>query len=146
MALNGSGIRTPARLLKISPTTVIEQLKKSSALGTREQNALRTGRALLRASNGGEIAEAEMEQMWSFVQSKKQQLWLWSAIDHRVGKMLAYVLAPPEDAALIQLKHLLAAFGLTYFASRLLASVPPIAGAAMPHAWKSEHAFTAILD
>ena len=87
------------------------------------------------------VAEAEMEQMWSFVQSKKQQLWLWSAIDHGAGKMLAYVLAPTEDAALIQLKHLLAAFGLTYFASRLLASVPPIAGAAMPHAWKSEHAF-----
>jgi transposase-like protein len=29
MAINGSGIRDPARVLKISPTTVIETLKKS---------------------------------------------------------------------------------------------------------------------
>lgn len=31
MALNGSGIRDTARVLKISPTTVIEELKKVSA-------------------------------------------------------------------------------------------------------------------
>jgi len=30
MALNGSGIRDTARVLKISPTTVIEELKKRS--------------------------------------------------------------------------------------------------------------------
>ena len=30
MAVNGSGIRDTARVLKISPTTVIEQLKKKS--------------------------------------------------------------------------------------------------------------------
>lgn len=29
MAMNGSGIRAPARVLRISPTTVIETLKKS---------------------------------------------------------------------------------------------------------------------
>ncbi len=59
--------------------------------------------------------EAEMDEMWSFVQSKKQQRWLWSAIDHRTGKMLAYVLAPHEDAALVKLKQLLHPFGLTHF-------------------------------
>jgi insertion element IS1 protein InsB len=32
MAVNGSGIRDTARVLKISPTTVIEELKKVSAL------------------------------------------------------------------------------------------------------------------
>ncbi len=32
MALNGSGIRDTARVLNISPTTVIETLKKRSAL------------------------------------------------------------------------------------------------------------------
>ena len=32
MAVNGSGIRDTARVLKISPTTVIETLKKRSAL------------------------------------------------------------------------------------------------------------------
>ena len=38
--------------------------------------------------------EAEMDEMWSFVQSKRQQRWLWHAIDHRTGDVLAYVLAP----------------------------------------------------
>lgn len=32
MAVNGSGIRDTARVLKISPTTVIEELKKRSSL------------------------------------------------------------------------------------------------------------------
>jgi hypothetical protein len=32
MVLNGSGIRDPARVLKISPTTVIEELKKERLL------------------------------------------------------------------------------------------------------------------
>jgi insertion element IS1 protein InsB len=61
------------------------------------------------------VDEAQMDEMWSFVESKKQQRWLWSAIDHRSGKMLAYVLAPHEDSALVQLKALLQPFGLTRF-------------------------------
>ncbi len=35
MAVNGSGIRDTARVLGISPTTVIEELKKISSLGSR---------------------------------------------------------------------------------------------------------------
>lgn len=35
MAVNGSGIRDPARVLGISPTTVIEELKKISSTGFR---------------------------------------------------------------------------------------------------------------
>jgi transposase-like protein len=33
MAMNGSGIRDTARVLKVSPTTVIEELKKTLASG-----------------------------------------------------------------------------------------------------------------
>jgi len=40
MAVNGSGIRDTARVLKISPTTVIEELKKTSAATVCEQNAI----------------------------------------------------------------------------------------------------------
>lgn len=68
------------------------------------------------------VDEAEMDEMWSFVRSKKQrriaygiQERLWSAIDHRTGRMLAYVLAPHEDAALVKLKALLQPFGLIHF-------------------------------
>lgn len=61
------------------------------------------------------VEEAEIDQMWSFVQSKKNQRWLWHAIDHRTGQILAYVLAPHEDAAFKQLKQLLAPLALTHF-------------------------------
>jgi len=61
------------------------------------------------------IEEAEMDEMWSFVGSKKQQRWLWHAIDHQTGQVLAYVLAPHTDAALIQLQALLAPFGIEQF-------------------------------
>ena len=63
----------------------------------------------------GRVQEAEMDEMWSFVQSKRQQRWLWHAIDHASGKILAYVLAPHEDSAFVQLKALLQPFGITRF-------------------------------
>jgi transposase-like protein len=40
MAVNGSGIRDTARVLKISPTTVIEELKKTSTTAACKQNAI----------------------------------------------------------------------------------------------------------
>ncbi|MGD1861921.1 MAG: IS1 family transposase [Leptolyngbyaceae cyanobacterium] len=46
------------------------------------------------------VEEAEMDEMWSFVHSKRQQRWRWHAIDHRTGDVLAYVLALHEDQAL----------------------------------------------
>lgn len=63
----------------------------------------------------GCVGAAEMDEMWSFVQSKKQQRWLWHAIDHATGKVLAYVLAPHEDVAFLELKSLLKPFGITRF-------------------------------
>ena len=48
------------------------------------------------------VVEAEMDEMWSFVQKKANQRWLWHAIDHQTGQVLAYVLATHEDDALKQ--------------------------------------------
>jgi transposase-like protein len=45
MALNGSGIRDTARVLRISPTTVIAVLKKSPRDSTRQHRALTSARA-----------------------------------------------------------------------------------------------------
>ena len=33
--------------------------------------------------------EAEMDELWSFVKNKKNQRWLWHAIDHKSGVVLA---------------------------------------------------------
>jgi len=32
-----------------------------------------------------------MDEMWSFVGNKGNPRWLWHAIDHHTGKVLAYV-------------------------------------------------------
>jgi insertion element IS1 protein InsB len=36
------------------------------------------------------VEAAEVDEMWSFVKSKAQQRWLWHAIDHLTGVVLAY--------------------------------------------------------
>ncbi len=53
--------------------------------------------------------------MWSFVARKKQQRWLWHAIDHASGVVLAYVLAPHQEQALVKLVNLLKPFGIKRF-------------------------------
>jgi len=62
-----------------------------------------------------EVREAEMDEMWSFVGYKKQQRWLWHAIDHRTGRVLAYVLATHQDQSLVKPVNLLKPFGIKHF-------------------------------
>lgn len=61
--------------------------------------------------------EAEVDEMWSFVQAKAQQRWLWHAIDRSTGEVLADVLSDHKDTAFVQLKALLEPFGITQFYS-----------------------------
>jgi insertion element IS1 protein InsB len=56
--------------------------------------------------------EAEVDEMWSFVKCKKEPRWLWHAIDHHTGKVLASVFGRRKDEVLLQLKALLEPFGL----------------------------------
>ena len=53
--------------------------------------------------------------MWSFVGSKANQRWLWHAIDHRTGEVLAYVFGKRKDEVFEQLKALLEPFGIQQF-------------------------------
>ena len=57
----------------------------------------------------------EVDEMWSFVGHKKQPRWLWGALDHQTGRILAYVVGRREDQALLQRKALLAPFGIRRF-------------------------------
>jgi insertion element IS1 protein InsB len=61
--------------------------------------------------------EGELDEMWSFVQKKEKQRWLWHAIDHTTGKVLAYVLGERTDNVFLELKDLLEPFGITKFYS-----------------------------
>jgi insertion element IS1 protein InsB len=62
-----------------------------------------------------QVEAAEMDEMWSFVQKKERQRWLWHAIDHQSGAVLAYVLGTHADPVFLQLKQLLAPFGISHF-------------------------------
>ena len=58
---------------------------------------------------------AELDEMWSFVGAKKTERWLWHALDHRTGKVLAYVVGTRKDAVFLKLRALLAPFGITRY-------------------------------
>jgi insertion element IS1 protein InsB len=59
--------------------------------------------------------EAEVDEMWSFVGKKREPRWLWHAIDHRSGYVLAYVFGRRKDEVLLKLKALLEPFGITRY-------------------------------
>ena len=61
--------------------------------------------------------EAELDEMWSFVKSKENQRWLWHAIDHLTGTVLAYVFGSRKDIIFEKLKALLEPFGINRFFS-----------------------------
>lgn len=61
------------------------------------------------------VEEAELDQMWSFVSSKRNPRWLWHAIDRRSGQVLAYVFGRRQDQVFLQLKELLEPFGIKQY-------------------------------
>ena len=58
---------------------------------------------------------SELDEMWSYVGKKAEPRWLWHAIDHHSGTVLAYVFGRRKDAVFLQLKELLAPFSITRF-------------------------------
>ena len=54
-----------------------------------------------------------MDEMWSYVGNKGNQRWLWHAIDHATGKILAYAFGNRKDVVFLKLKELLEPFGIT---------------------------------
>ena len=116
MSLNASGVRDTARVLRISTDTVLSELKK------KEPVLESVNTALLRTLQPDEIVvdiqragEAEMDEMWSFVGKKREPRWLWHAIDHGTGVVLAYVFGRRKDEVFLKLKALLEPFGLTRY-------------------------------
>jgi hypothetical protein len=59
--------------------------------------------------------EAEMDEMWSYVRRKTNPRWLWHAIDHHTGAVLAYVFGRRKDEVFLKLKALLEPFGITHY-------------------------------
>src|SRR5204863_3219462 len=112
---NGSGVRDIVRVLRVSAATVIDvRKKKAPAVKQVNERLLPTldppqVDVILR-----QVDTAEMDEMWSFVGSKSQQRWLWHAIDHHTGQILAYVFGTREDETFLQLKEILVPFGIPH--------------------------------
>ena len=83
MTLNGSGVRDIVRVLRVSSATVIDVLKKKEpALTQVNERVLRTLAPPQVDVSLRQVDAAELDEMGSFVGSKRQQRWLWHAIDH----------------------------------------------------------------
>ena len=54
-------------------------------------------------------------RMWSFVGAEAQERWLWHALDHHTGRVLAYIVGTRKDAVFLKLRALLAPFGITRY-------------------------------
>src|SRR5262249_51472848 len=98
--------------------TVLRELrKKATVLEAVNTTFLRTHNpdAMAAAIERAGEAETEMDEMWSFVGNKGNPRWLWHAIDHYTGKVLAYVFGRRKDDVFLRLKALLEPFGLTRY-------------------------------
>jgi insertion element IS1 protein InsB len=53
--------------------------------------------------------------MWSFVQKKNNQRWLWLAIDHNTRAVLAFTFGQRKDEVFRKLKTMLQSLGINRF-------------------------------
>jgi IS1 family transposase len=102
MTLNGSGVRDIARVLHISPTTVLAVLRQAAAQTPEPRVPPR-------------ILALEMDEQWSFVQSKKQQYWLWYGLNRHTGHIPAFVLGRRTNASCHKLCRKLAPCQVRHF-------------------------------
>ena len=62
-----------------------------------------------------EVEDVELDEMWSFVFSKENQRWLWLALDHQTGRILAYTFGRRKDNVFRTFQVMLKPFGVTMF-------------------------------
>jgi insertion element IS1 protein InsB len=60
---------------------------------------------------------SELDEMWSYVGKKAEPRWLWHAIDHHSGTVLASVFERRKDDVLLPLQELLAPLHITRFST-----------------------------
>ena len=58
---------------------------------------------------------AELDEMWGFVGAKATARWLWHALDHHSGRVLAYVVGTRTEAVFLKLQAFLTPFGITRY-------------------------------
>ena len=61
------------------------------------------------------VEAAEADEMWSYIQNKGERCWLWHAIEHESGEILAYTFGSWEDKVFEELLELLSPFKIQKF-------------------------------
>jgi insertion element IS1 protein InsB len=110
-------------VLHVSPTTVIKELKKAPDLKQVNHLVLKhlhPEHVEVEICRAEELEHrrgltSELDEMWSYVGKKAEPRWLWHAIDHQSGIVLAYVFGRRKDVVFLQLQALLKPFSITRF-------------------------------
>ncbi len=102
MTMNSSGIRDIARVLGISPTTVLKVLRERAAKTTEPCLPPR-------------IRDLEIHEFWSFVKDKSHQCWCWYGFNRATKQIAAYVLGRRTDRSCQQLVAKLAGCRVAQF-------------------------------
>jgi IS1 family transposase len=84
------GIRDTARVLAISPNTVLQHLRLAAA-------------QLREPLVPAQISDLELDEFWLFVSTKARQRWTWYAWDRQRKKIVAFVHGHRTDASCQQL-------------------------------------------
>jgi len=103
MTTDSVGVRSIARILGVSTATVISDIKKKES----ELSSTNTDYFARHTHGRARKIRIEMDEMWSFYYSKDHQIWLWWAIDHDTGEVIAYWFGSREHNNLGELKKLL---------------------------------------
>jgi insertion element IS1 protein InsB len=116
MRLKARGGRDTARVWRIRTDTVRRELRpKDAALTSGQTTRRRAGEPAELIVAMEPAGEAEVDERWRCVGQQGNQRWLWHAIDHHTGQVVASVFGRRTDEGFLQLKALREPFGLTQF-------------------------------
>jgi IS1 family transposase/transposase-like protein len=114
MSINASGTRDISRVLCISKNSVTKELKKK-AKEVQDVNPRFIGKELEVEIVVHTGIQAELDEQWSYVKNKKNQRWLWYAIEKRSGDVLAFVFGRRTDDMCAKLMDKLSVFDIKKF-------------------------------
>lgn len=86
LTMNGAGIRDLARVLLLSPHTVLKTLRQAAA-------------AVSEPAPPRRVRDLELDEYWSFVGTKKRQRWTCYGFDRQRRQVAAFVNDRRTDAA-----------------------------------------------
>jgi insertion element IS1 protein InsB len=100
MTLNGSGIRDITRVLRVCINTVLKVIREQASRTPEPELPSR-------------LADVEVDEMWSFVEKKRRQSWLWYAFSPKTKQVIAYVRGRRTDESCQKLLDKLAGRQIT---------------------------------